>query len=381
MKHSLSELAGILDRCQAGIAAIIRLPVAVPQWTDGLADLLSELLSQAPLTACLLSGEGTACLAIRPGSPRSASEQKRLLQSHLSSLKPGGPGVRKLSAEAVPGLQVLAAAIHEDERSRGFLVVGLPVEASVELAALAQSVLTAAAPAVALRWRLAALQRERGELARFALVGQAFAGLGHELNNALNSMMLQTSVVQLHVDPQVRQELATIRQHGSQAAGLVRSLQHVVQERREKSYPVDPDSVLAEILEEEADLRPRLAVTPASRRSGSGNNLRINSTHSAVKQLIRLLLHGVCAGTKATVKAATGEVDGGAALSLTIADAEMNGGTESDPSAAEVLVWQNLDEVGRYAGKSLLRQLGGTLTVERADDGTLLLRIVWQFSV
>jgi nitrogen-specific signal transduction histidine kinase len=217
----------------------------------------------------------------------------------------------------------------------------------------------------ALLARCQALEREQAELARFALIGQAFIGLAHELNNALNSMMLQTSVVQMRVDEQGRHELAAIRQHGAQAAGLVRTLQHAVHERREKSYPVDLNSVLTEIVAEEPELRPRLAP------SLSPKVPHIHSTHSAVKQLLHLLLEGVCAGTKATVKAATGEQEGGAVLNLTLA------GAEGDASTVDALVWQNLDEVGRLAGQSLLRQLGGSVTAERTADARIL-HVLWR---
>lgn len=387
MHDSLSALAGMLGRCQAGIAAILQQAGALPQWADGLADLLLPLLPQASLTACLLSGEGVICLAVRPQGEYADPSQKRLLQSQLSFLDPVASGVQKLPADALPGLQLLAAAIHENERPRGFLVVGLPREAAGEDVEQAGTLLAVAAPALALRWRLESLQRERAELARFALVGQAFAGLAHDLNNALNSMMLQTSVVQLRVEPQIRQELAAIRQHGAQAAGLVRLLQHVVQERREKSYDVDLDSVLAEVLEEETKLRCRLSWEAEQRRSlpPSGETLsasapRIHSTRSAVKQFLRLLLEGVCADTKATVKVTTTAADDGVVLSLAIADGPADAGTEDNPPAAEALLWQNLDEVGRQAGRSLLRQLGGTVRVERGQDDALLVRIVWQQS-
>jgi signal transduction histidine kinase len=373
MNDSLSELAGVLDRCQTGIAAVIRPPVSLPQWAAGLADLLLELLPQASLAACHLRGEGSDGWTIRPGGDALRSEIKRLVPSHLSSLNPLAPGVQKLPAEALPGLHLLATAIHENERPMGFLVVGLPSEVGVADRGRTQAVLTVAAPTAALRWLLAALRREQAELARFALVGQAFAGLGHGLNNALNSMLLQTSVVQLRVDPQLRQELAVIRQHGTQAASLVRSLQHVVLERREKSYAVDLDSVLAEVLEEEADLSRRLSVTPTTGETLVSPSLRIQSTRSAVKLLV-----GVCAATNTTVKVATGETDGGPTLSLTIADAAADIGSAGDPAAAETFLWQNLDEVSRHAGQSLLRQLGSTLTAERVDGGTLLLRVVWQ---
>lgn len=217
----------------------------------------------------------------------------------------------------------------------------------------------------ALRARCEALQREQAELARFALIGQALLGLAHELNNALNSMMLQTSVVQLRVDEQARQDLAAIRQHGAQAAGMVRTLQHVVQERREKSYPVDLNSVLAEVLEENAELHRRVSLLPSQKAPP------LHSTRSAVKQLLRLLLEGVCAGTKATVKAASCQQDGGAVLSLSIA------GAQSEASDVDTVLWNNLDEIARLAGPSLLRQLGGVLTLERTGARDVTLRVVW----
>lgn len=374
MNASSSELVGILNRCQADIAAILRQDIAVLQKAAHLAELLHELLPHAALTACLLRGEGADCLAFQPESKVSGSESKRLLPSQLSSLDPVARGVQNLRLEGLPNLPFLAAAIHERERPRGFLVLGLPGEASIEDRARAEVVLTLAAPAVALHWMLETLQRERAELERFALIGQAFAGLGHDLNNALNSMMLQTSVVQLRVDPQIRQELAAIRQHGAQAAALVRSLQHVIHERRQQSYNLDLNGVLAEVLEDEPNLRRRLSVTSAPSPG-------IQSTRSALKQLIVLLLKGLCAGTKAPVQAAVGEEEGAAVLSLTIADAAADLGIEGGASVADALLWQNLDEVSRHAGQSLLRQLGGTLTEERANDGTLILRIAWRSSL
>jgi phosphoglycerate-specific signal transduction histidine kinase len=214
----------------------------------------------------------------------------------------------------------------------------------------------------ALQARCEALQREHAELTRFALIGQAFLGLAHELNNALNTMMLQTSVVQLRVDEQARRELAAIRQHGAHAAGLLASLQHTVEERRENAYAVDLNGVLAEVLEEAGALNRQVsaALTP--------NTPPIQSTRSAVKQLVRLVLEGVCASTKSTVRAATAEQHGDVVLSLMIV------GDKGSPSAVEDVPWGKLDEVGRLAGQSLLRNLGGALTSELEGD-SLTIRV------
>lgn len=363
MTGSSSDLASILSRCQTGIASVLRQSATRPERAVAVADLLREALPRTVLTACMLTGEGTTCLAVRPES--AGSDKKHLFESQLSRLDPLADHVQNLPAETFPDVFVLASAIHIDDWPRGFLVISLPSKANKDDLSMAEALLTAAAPALALRWMLQSFQLEQAELARFALVGQAFIGLTHELNNALNSMMLQTSVVQLRVDEQARRDLSAIRQHGAQAAGMVRSLQHVVQERRDQFYAVDLNGVLAEVLEEEADLRRRVSLRLAP------NGPQIQSTRSAVKQLVRLLLEGVCAGTEAAVNATTRDEDGGAVLSLTIA------GVEAGESAIETLLWQNLDEVGRLAGQSLLRQLGGALTAERTGDGVVGLRIVW----
>lgn len=358
---SSSDLVALLVRCRTGIATILQQSHTRQERAEALAKLLHELLPQSVLAACTLSGLGETSLTVHPAAD---PEQKILLRSRLSTLNPLIDEVQRLPAETLPNARLIASAIHADDRPRGFLAIGLRMKAAKEDVVRAEAVLTAAASTLALGWSLETLQREQEELARFALVGQAFIGLTHELNNALNSMMLQTSVVQLRVDQQARQDLAAIRQHGAQAAGLVRSLQHIVQERREKSYPVDLNSVFLEVLEDETRFRNCVTLDLSSSAP------IIHSTRSAIKQLVRLLMEGVCAGTKTAVQAATHEQAGSAVLNLRVSAAEGD-------ATVEALLWQNLDEVGRLAGQSLLRQLGGTVTVEQSDRA-FIMRVIWR---
>ncbi|HEY7425743.1 MAG TPA: hypothetical protein VH682_16055 [Gemmataceae bacterium] len=367
MNGSSFDLAGLLGRCQTGITHLLRQTSNRAERAARLAELLLELFPRAGLTACLLPGDGPSCLALRPKESLLSAEQKNLLRSQLESVSPLAAGVQALPSAPRLGLRLLAAAIHEEDRPRGFLVIGLPAGAASKEVAQAEGLLTVAASTVALRGTLEAARAEKAELARFALVGQAFIGLAHDLNNALNSMMLQTSVVQLRVDEPTRHDLAAVRQHGAEAAGLVRALQHVVQERREKSYPVDLAGVLTTVLEENAEWCRRVTVQPSEQA------LLIHSTRSAVKQFVQLLLEGVLAGTKSAVQVWMGDREGQAALRVEIGEAA----EEGTPPSADVLLWQNLDEVGRLAGQSLLRQMGGTLEVEPRVEGGLTLRILW----
>jgi signal transduction histidine kinase len=371
MNPSPSELAGVLCRCQAGVEAALRQGASRQERAAGLADLLRTLLPAADRTACLLRAEAGTSLEIRTAGGPLDPAQGDLLRSRLESLDPLAAGVQTLAPAAQGGLRIRAAAIHEAGRPRGFLAIGLADDATAEVVARAEAILTVCAPAVALRWVLDALGAEHEELARFALVGQAFLGLAHELNNALNSMMLQTSVVQLRVDPQAHGGLNVIRQHGALAAGLVRSFQHVVQERRQKSYAVDLNDAALEVLEEEPALRQAVSVQLAEQAP------RIQGTRGAVKQLIRLVLQGIHAGTTSALRLQTQKPAEGAALIVLLAAPPPEPAGEGAASSADTLVWQHLDEVGRQAGKSLLRQLGGEMTVERDHDGGAVVRVAW----
>jgi hypothetical protein len=364
---SSSELAGLLARCQTGITALFQQSSTLSERAARLAELLLELFPHAGLTACLLRGEGQDHLEIRPVEVPAGEKQKDFLRSRLASMDPLAAGVQMLTSGPPSGLRLLVTAIHEEHRPRGFLVIGLPAGAEAKEAARAEVLLTVAAPMLALRGAVEKACAEQAEMARFALIGQAFLGLAHDLNNALNSMMLQASVVQLRVDEATRQDLASVRQHGAQAAGVVRILQHVVQERREQSYPVDLGGALAAVLEESAELGRRVKVQP-SRQAPS-----ISSTRGAVKQLIQLLLQGVLAGTKSAVRLRTEQRGGNTELSMEIAEAV----EEGSPPSVDALLWQNLDEVGRLAGQSLLRQLGGTVEVESYGKNGFILHVIW----
>ena len=369
MTFSSSDPAGLICRAQTGVASVLRQAGTRAERAARLADLLHELIPGAARAVCLLTGEGSPALAIRPETGSIGPEEGERLRGRLTGLDPLAVGVQELPPAPGEGARTLAAAIHEEERARGFLAMELPAGASAEDAARAELLLAVCAPAAAVRWEWETVRGEQTELAKFALLGQAFVGLSHELNNALNSMMLQTSVVQLRVDVQARNDLAAIRQHGAQAAALVRSLQHVAQERREKAYPVDLNGVVADVLEETPALRRRVSAQLAAEA------LPIPSTRSALRQLVRLLLEALLAGAKAAVRVRTEKRENAVVLNLTAAET-----TAQDDPTPQAVLWQHLDEVGRYAGQSLIRQLGGALTVEWVDNEGWVVRVVWTAS-
>ena len=86
--------------------------------------------------------------------------------------------------------------------------------------------------------RREAAERERDEFAGFALAGQAAAGLAHELNNLLNTIVLQSSVLQLQVDEKFHSALEVIRRQANVATGLLRTLSQVSGEAPKLTIPL-----------------------------------------------------------------------------------------------------------------------------------------------
>ncbi len=127
----------------------------------------------------------------------------------------------------------------------GVLAVALADDAPAELARGAEALLALAAPLVGLHLQAEArLREEREAHADIATVGDAVMGLAHELNNHLNTMMLQASVVQIEVDESLGEELAVIRREGMAVAARLRLLQDFRARSRLAAVPVDLHALL-----------------------------------------------------------------------------------------------------------------------------------------
>ncbi len=190
-----------------------------------LAGLLRGSAGPARWAACRI-GAGVAVL---PAT--AADEASRLLRAHADGRQHDGAA--------------FAAAFSSELGVDGALAVALPAGTSPELAGAVESLLALAAPLVGLHLQAEARRREeRDALADAVVVGDAALGLSHELNNHLNTMMLQASVVQMQVDESLGEELAVIRREGSAIAARLRLLQEFRERSRREASPVALDTLL-----------------------------------------------------------------------------------------------------------------------------------------
>lgn len=363
-------LAARLARCREGVASIVRESPVGQERADRFAGLLGQLVPRAEFTACLLNEAGSTPYAFRSQIGTNDSSQKSTLQSVLSSLDLSTQVVEMLPDDVLLGWRAFVSAIRCEDRPRGYLALGFSGSPGLEEVEEAVAVLAEASAAASLCATVQSLRSERDERRHFALLGQAFVGLSHELNNALNNMMLQTAVVQLQTGEQALAELSAIRQHGARAAGLLRSLHSAAHERQEEFYPVSANSVLAEILDEDGRFNGR--VVPRFDPDAPP----IRGTRATVQQLLVLIFEGVCSATREVVAARIARHEGGGTLTLALANVEEIDPADETP-LLEALVWRNLDEIGVHAGKSLLRQLRCDASVERIGDNQFQIHLVW----
>jgi hypothetical protein len=175
--------------------------------------LLRELLPAAQLVACRL-GSGKSPAQAIDGS--GGAEAKSLALAALDNQVQGAqePHVSKDGT-----LSCVSAALKHGNRSWGGISVVIPTETFEEVGAAVLGLISFTAALLALH-----LELEQGNSGA-ATTDRLSAELIHELNNGLNTMVLQAAVVQAKVDESLRAELAAIRQVGAQVAERLRGLE------------------------------------------------------------------------------------------------------------------------------------------------------------
>ena len=275
---------------------------------------------------------------------------------------------------AILHLHCPAVLLRDEQGPWAFLALGTPDDSAPETVALAETVLTICAPFLSLARRYDTVRRERDEFAGFALAGQATAALAHELNNQLNGVALQASVVQLQVNKPLHAALDVIRRQVNQATALLRPLAPLSGEQAKTFYPVDVVRVVQEVLAEHPALAGRVAFRPPPTALPP-----IRAAVGVLKQLVYLLLSGVSAGAAAPLRMCAEHLGAGVQLRLETEGPSPHGGGAAAVDADSV-VWGGLGGLERLAGHSLLRLLDGALHVEARPEGGVRVRLRWNGS-
>jgi two-component system NtrC family sensor kinase len=389
---SILDLAAAAGRTQSALENVLR-ETAAPAERAGLLASLLEPFAPTGLSACFLTGDGTSSVAWQASSPLplflDGKEGRKLpadlaerLTEEFAGIDPLGDGVQHLpELERHLSLHSQAAAVAHGGRAWGFLLVAQAEELPADWVAVTEALLLGMARTLALQLQLEDEIRQRREAqerlaenAELALLGESAAGLAHELNNCLNSILLQTSIVQMRASHELRKELEVIRQHGRQAAALLRPLHQIRQERRRRFVPVDLNQCVREVVAAERDGSRlfRLDLAPQLRP--------LQATRDGLSKVVRWLLHTALLRQPSASGFVSVQTSGeGTRVLLTVEDA--------GPAVAEPVLEHLFEmEEGLFvpanvleslAGHSLLRQFGGELQAWARPEGGVILAVEW----
>jgi len=217
-------------------------------------------------------------------------------------------------------------------------------------------------------------KRELEELTKAATLGMASLAIAHELGNCLNSMLLQASIIEMQVPEELKEKVAMIRAQGAQAAAVLRPLQRVRLTEKQSDYPVDINSIVRQILEEQKEHQDRIEWRL------SRGVAALQSTRSKCLQLFRplcveLLRQALAINGLLIVetKAMTSERE----LTLTVAGPESNPANARSHDVLSEVFLTEMDEIERLSVQSLTKQHAMEMRFQK-EAGRQQLVMRWQ---
>src|SRR5207302_5407097 len=143
----------------------------------------------------------------------------------------------------------------------GGLAAAVPAEDAAALAA--------AARAAADTLDRTALADELADRDWLADLGEIVGPVTHEVNNFLNTLMLQMAVMEMTAADGVKDELQGLKRQGKQIAGVVKQLQQYRRLRREQPPPADVSRAAAAAAEAVERAASKIDGAPRIRRAES----------------------------------------------------------------------------------------------------------------
>jgi signal transduction histidine kinase len=213
-------------------------------------------------------------------------------------------------------------------------------------------------------------EKLRSEIARQAglcTLGELAGLVGHEFNNALNSIVLHVAVVGLDAPEKVRTELGVIRQKANDAAELVRKLQQFSRQQRPTPEPMELNRLVREAAQK---AQPQLRID----LDLAAGLPPVMATEAGLRRILGLLL-AHCAAAMApgpgSITIQTRQVDKRVLLRL-----QDTGPAVPNDSLAQlfepfVVVRSGSNGSDLPICKALVRRLQGSIQVENRPEGGL----------
>lgn len=220
-----------------------------------------------------------------------------------------------------------------------------------------------------LQQQLARLQQELDEVQPLCLLADLISPVAHELQNILNSMLLQAAIAERAVPAEARKDLSKIRQLGVQAGDVMKQFNHYRYTKSAPRYPVDLNEIVQEFQKsfvDDAGVEVRWELGP--------DVPPIHATKTDAQRMVSILVRQAVGCTSANkpsglVICQTRWADGCSRFCVN----DQGGSLDADGlkrlfQFTEVHR-EGADGVELLACQALVRRMGGTLRVNQTDDG------------
>jgi hypothetical protein len=197
------------------------------QRATSLARLLRRMVPPATAAFCELRNRDATAMAMEAEPDASGHRIAELLRGWITTLdRRDGDAAKSSLGGTDCEFSCLARFTGEDSIHAGALAVALPSSRSRNPLRAAETFLSLAADSLAAHLRIESIV-EHSHAAQSAADLSALRSLLHEVNNNLNSMLLQAAVVAMKVDGSLRLEVEQIRREGTEAAAHLAHIQRL----------------------------------------------------------------------------------------------------------------------------------------------------------
>jgi signal transduction histidine kinase len=196
------------------------------------------------------------------------------------------------------------------------------------------------------------------------------------LNNCLNGIVLQTSILQMRTSPDSPEELGVIRQQAKQAAELIRPLQPGRGDDRQPPPPTDLNLIVRQVVDAQTDGSHRIHMDLAVPLPALGVN------RYGLLRLVGWLLHTALLRQPPEAGPVIVRTRSDTArVSLIVED---SGPAPPEPVlahlfGAEAETGDHVRMLERLAGRFWLRKFNATLEAQTRSEGGLTLTVQWSF--
>jgi signal transduction histidine kinase len=221
---------------------------------------------------------------------------------------------------------------------------------------------------------------ERSYLEELSDKGEIAGPLAHEFNNVLNTIVLQSALLEPHMSAAARDDLAVIRKQANVLTELVRDFQRYRKRERQTHISTQLNLAVQKAFDKLSAIDPRFRNAIALDLDSALPDIRVSGFD--LERLVRFLLGNACAAAAYEVGSVKVHTCHGAPgkVALHVEDSGPGMAADSLDLAFELamLPREGTNRLELAACKSIVRRSNGTIRATNRSEGGIRVVVEWE---